>query len=123
MERDHVILHLNRATPRQGVAILHLEGSIHTGPDCRRLEKETDLLIGSKEHFVVFDFAHVTHIDSAAIGTIVRCYSKLKTSGGFLRLAGCTGMIEHSMKLTQLHKVLEIYPDTSAAVENFPPAK
>ena len=118
-----MILHLSRATPRQGVAVLHLEGSIHTGPDCRRLEQETELLIGSKEHFVVFDFAHVTHIDSAAIGTIVRCYSKLKNSGGFLRLAGCKGMIEHSMKLTQLHKVLEIYPDTNAAVENFPPAK
>jgi len=118
-----VILHLKRATSKQGVAILHLEGSIHTGPDCRRLENETDLLIRSKEHFVVFDFAHVTHIDSAAIGTIVRCYSKLKNSGGFLRLAGCTGMIERSMKLTQLHKVLEIYPDASAAIENFPPAK
>jgi len=118
-----VILHLKHAASKQGVAILHLEGSIHTGPDCRRLEHETDLLIGSKEHFVVFDFAHVTHIDSAAIGTIVRCYSKLKGSGGLLRLAGCTGMIERSIKLTQLHKVLEIYPDTNAAVESFPPAK
>jgi anti-sigma B factor antagonist len=118
-----MILHLKRATSSHGVAILHLEGSIHTGPDCLRLEKETDLLIGSKENFLVFDFAHVTHIDSAAIGTIVRCYSKLKNSGGFLRLAGCTGMIERSMKLTQLHKVLEIYADTNAALANFPPAK
>lgn len=118
-----MILHLSRATPKKGVAIVHLQGSIHTGPDCRLLEQETDVLIGSKEHFVVFDFSHVSHIDSAAIGTIVRCYSKLKGSGGFLRLAGCTGMIERSMKLTQLHKVLEIYPSTEAAVENYPPVK
>lgn len=118
-----MILHLNKVTPKQGVAIVRLEGSVHTGPDCRRLEQETDLLIGSKEHFVVFDFSDVTHIDSAAIGTIVRCYSKLKNSGGFLRLAGCTGMIECSLKLTQLHKVLEIYPNSASAVENYPPAK
>jgi anti-sigma B factor antagonist len=118
-----VILHINKATPKQGVTVMRMQGSIHTGPDCRRLEQETDLLIGSKENFVVFDFTNVTHIDSAAIGTMVRCYSKLKNSGGFLRLAGCTGMIEHSIKLTQLHKILEIYPNSAAALENYPPTK
>ena len=118
-----MILHINKATPKQGVTVMHMQGSIHTGPDCRRLEQETDLLIGSKENFVVFDFTNVTHIDSAAIGTMVRCYSKLKNSGGFLRLAGCTGMIEHSIKLTQLHKILEIYPNSTAALENYPPTK
>jgi anti-sigma B factor antagonist len=118
-----VILHLTKATPKQGVSVVRMQGSIHTGPDCRRLEQETDLLIGSKENFVVFDFSQVTHIDSSAIGTIVRCYTKLKNSGGFLRLSGCTGMIECSLKLTQLHKVLEIYPNSASAVENYPPAK
>jgi hypothetical protein len=38
-----------------------------------------------------------------------------------LRLAGATGMIEHSFKLTQLHKVLELYPTAAAAAENLPP--
>lgn len=118
-----MILHLTRANPKQGVTIVEMKGSIHTGPDCRRLEQETELLIGSKENFVVFDFSHVTHIDSAAIGSIVRCYSRLKASGGYLRLAGCTGMIESSLKLTQLHKVLEMYPNTASAVENYPPAR
>ena len=118
-----MILHLSRATPRPGVAIVNMQGSVHTGPDCRRLEQETERLIGSKEHFVVFDFTNVTHIDSAAIGTIVRCLSKLKNCGGHLRLAGCTGMLEHSIKLTQLHKIVEIYPNSASAVEDYPPAK
>jgi anti-anti-sigma factor len=117
-----VILHLTKASPKRGVTVVQMKGSVHTGPDCRRLEQETELLIGSKENFVVFDFTHVTHIDSAAIGTIVRCYSKLKTSGGQLRLAGCSGMIESCLKLTQLHKVVEIYPSMESAVENYPPS-
>jgi hypothetical protein len=37
-----------------------------------------------------------------------------------LRLAGCTGMIESSIKLTQLHKVLELYPTAAAAAEHYP---
>lgn len=118
-----MILHITKANPKSGVTIVHLNGSVHCGPDCHRLEQETDRLVGSKDNFVVFDFAHVTHIDSAAIGTLVRCYSKLKNSGGFLRLSGCTGMIECSLKLAQLHKVLEIYPNNALAVENYPPAK
>jgi anti-sigma B factor antagonist len=115
-----VILHLNKATPKEGVTVLHFKGSIHSGPDCRRVEQETENLIGTKETSVIFDLSGVTHIDSAAIGAIVRCFSRLKNSGGYLRLAGCTGMIEASIKLTQLHKVLEIYPTAAAAAENYP---
>ena len=112
---------LAKATPKQGITVLQMKGSIHSGPDCRRLEQETETLIGAKEIFVIFDLSQVTHIDSAAIGSIVRCYSRLKSSGGLLRLAGCAGMIEASIRLTQLHKVLELYPSASAAAENYPP--
>ncbi|HXY00742.1 MAG TPA: STAS domain-containing protein [Candidatus Limnocylindrales bacterium] len=115
-----MILQLNKAIPKPGVAVLHMKGSIHTGPDCRRLEHETELLVSSKENLVIFDLSDVTHIDSAAIGSIVRCYSRLKSSGGYLRLAGCAGMIESSLKLTQLHKILEIFPSAAAAAENYP---
>jgi anti-sigma B factor antagonist len=118
-----VILHLLKTNPKQGVTVLQMKGSIHTGPDCRRLEQETETLIGAKETFVIFDLTYVTHIDSAAIGSIVRCFSRLKSSGGYLRLAGCTGMIEASLKLTQLHKVLELHPTVAAAAENYPPQR
>jgi len=115
-----VILQLVKSTPKQGVTVLQMRGSIHSGPDCRRVEQETEKLIGTKERFVIFDLTEVTHIDSAAIGSIVRCFSRLKSSGGYLRLAGCTGMIESSIRHTQLHKVLEIYPTAAAASENYP---
>lgn len=118
-----MILHIHRTIPKTGVIVLQMKGSIHSGPDCRRLEQETETLIGVKEVFVIFDLSHITHIDSAAIGSIVRCFSRLKTSGGYLRLAGCTGMIEASIKLTQLHKVLELFPTAAAAAENYPPSR
>ena len=66
-----MILHLNKATPKQGVTVLHFRGSIHSGPDCHRVEQETETLIGSKETSVIFDLSDVTHIDSSAIGSIV----------------------------------------------------
>ena len=117
-----MILQLTKTNPHQGVTVLQMKGSIHSGPDCRRVEQETEKLVSARELFVIFDLTQITHIDSAAIGSIVRCLARLKSAGGHLRMAGCTGMIEASIKLTQLHKVLELYPTAAAAAENYPPA-
>jgi hypothetical protein len=67
-----VILLLNKTIPKQGVTVLQMKGSIHSGPDCRRVEQEVEQLIGANNRFVILDLAEVTHIDSAAIGSIVR---------------------------------------------------
>lgn len=117
-----MILQLAKTNPKAGMTVVEMKGSIHTGPDCRQVEQEVETLLSSNHKFVIFDLSQVTHIDSAAIGSIVRCYSRLKSCGGFLRLAGCTGMLAASLKLTQLHKVLEIYPNVNAAAESYPPA-
>jgi anti-anti-sigma factor len=114
-----VILLLNKSTPKQGVTVLHLKGSIHSGPDCRRVEHEVEQLLGTKHSLVILDLSEVTHIDSAAIGSIVRCFTHVKSVGGQLCLAGCAGMIEASLKLTRLDKVLEIFPTAAAAAEKY----
>jgi anti-sigma B factor antagonist len=115
-----VILEITKGQLKDGVAVLTLRGSIHTGPDCRRVEHEVEDLVRSNQTRAIFDLTGITHIDSAAIGTIVRCYSKLKNAGGMLRLAGCNGMIDSSLKLTKVDKVISIFPTASAAAEDFP---
>jgi anti-sigma B factor antagonist len=115
-----VILEITKGQLKDGIAVLELRGSIHTGPDCRRVEQEVEVLVRGNQTRAIFDFTGVTHIDSAAIGTVVRCYSKLKIAGGMLRLAGCNGMIDSSLKLTKVDKVIGIFPTASAAAEDFP---
>jgi len=117
-----LILEISKEQTPEGIALLTLRGSIHTGPDCRRVEQEVEQLLQNKQTRAVFDFTGVTHIDSAAIGVIVRCYSRLKNAGGALRLAGCNGMVVSSMKLTKVDKVIDMFPTAAAAAENFPSA-
>jgi len=117
-----LILEISKDQTKEGITLLHLRGSIHTGPDCRRVEHEVEELLQSRQTRAIFDFTGVTHIDSAAIGVIVRCYSRLKNAGGSLRLAGCNGMVVSSMKLTKVDKVIEMFPTAAAAAENFPSA-
>lgn len=114
-----MILQFNKKQIEPGMTALEIKGSIHCGPECARLEKQIDELIAAKETRVIFDMTGVTHMDSAAIGAIVRCLMKLKKSGGGLRMAGVQSMIEYSLKLTKLDKLVPAFKTVSEAASGF----
>jgi anti-sigma B factor antagonist len=114
-----MILHFSKRTLPAGVTVLAMQGSIHCGPECDRLEREVDGMIAAQETRVIFDMAGVTHADSAAIGSIVRCLTKLKNVGGGLRMAGVQAMVGHSLKLTQVDKLIEMFPTVDQAANGF----
>jgi anti-anti-sigma factor len=114
-----MILFLAKHELKPGVTVIEMKGSIHAGTDCRRLELEVDQLIGAKTALVILDFSHISHIDSSAIGSLVRCHSLVKKSGGVMRLAGVKGMLDGTLKLTKVDKLVEIFPTAPAAAENF----
>ena len=114
-----MILEFTKRTMQPGVTALEITGSIHCGPECARLEREVDALIEARETRVIFDMAGVTHADSAAIGSIVRCLAKLKNAGGGLRIAAAQSMVDHSLKLTKVDKVIEIFSTVEQAAQGF----
>lgn len=114
-----MILQFTKRTLPQGVTVLAMQGSIHCGPECARLEREVNEMIAARQTLVIFDMAGVTHADSAAIGTIVRCLTKLKNAGGGLRIAAIQSMIDYSLKLTKVNKVIEIFPTVDQAAVGF----
>ena len=114
-----MILQFTKRTLPPGISVLAMQGSIHCGPECARLEREVDELIGARQTLVIFDMAGVTHADSAAIGTIVRSLTKLKNAGGGLRIAAIQPMIDYSLKLTKVNKVIEIFPTVEQAAVGF----
>ena len=105
-----------------GIVVLEMAGRFLMGPDCQQVDREIEAHIVRDQKSIIFDLSAVEHVDSAAVGQIVKCYSKLKKSGGRLRLAGASGMVEGALKLTQVHKVIEIYPTVQEAAKNFPRA-
>ena len=115
-----MILLLVKHEIKPGIIQVEMKGSIHSGTDCRRLEQEVEGLIKTGSLRVIFDLAQVTHIDSAAIGSMVKCFSQLKKAGGVLRISGATGMLEGSFKLTKVDRVISLFPNAAAAAEDFP---
>jgi|ERR1700728_1104677 len=116
-----MIVRFTKRTVRPGIGALDMKGSIHAGAECARLEQEVDEMIAAQETRVIFDMAGVTHIDSAAIGTIVKCFTKLKRTGGALRIASAQPMILYSLKMTKLDTLIEMFPTAEEAAAGFDP--
>jgi anti-anti-sigma factor len=117
-----MILAFAKKSLRPSVSALSIQGSIHCGPECAQLEKEIDNLIAARDTHIILDMAGVTHADSAAIGSIVRCLGKLKAIGGGLRIAAPQPMISYSLKLTKLDRLIELFPTVDQAAQGFSPA-
>lgn len=105
---------------KPGVIVLELTGQLQLGVECKQLELAFDELLRENHTRVVLDLSRLTKLDSAGLGKIVNCFSRLKTAGGSLRLAGTSGMVEGVLKLTHADRFLQTYPNASAAADSFP---
>jgi len=114
-----VILDFTKRILQPGMTALEMRGSIHCGPECARLEREVEGMIAARQTRVIFDMAGVSHADSAAIGAIVRCLTKLKSAGGALRIAAAQPMVEYSLRLTKVDILIEIFPTVDQAAKGF----
>jgi anti-sigma B factor antagonist len=106
---------------RPGVVVLEMTGSIRIGRNCQQIEHVVEDLIRRHETCAIFDFSGVSFIDSSGLGTVVKCLTKLKKLGGTLRLTGVKGMVKGVLELTQINRVIEIYPTASEASQDLPP--
>jgi anti-anti-sigma factor len=104
---------------KPGIVVLELSGPLQMGVECKRLELAFDELLRDKQTRVVIDLSKVTKLDSGGLGKLVNCFSRLKTAGGALRLAGTTGMIDGVMKLAHADRFLKAYPTVREAAESF----
>lgn len=100
--------------------VVELSGRISMGNDCAEINDHVEQHILNDEKHLIFDLSAVHHIDSAVVGQIVKSHSRLVKSGGRLRLAGATGMVEGVLKMTHVVKVIEIYPTVADASKSFP---
>jgi anti-sigma B factor antagonist len=113
-------LEITRREIMPGVVALELKGQLQSGVECVRLGQAMDNLLHEKQTRVIFDLSRVTKIDSAGLGRIVNCLSRLKTAGGTLRLAGVSENIAGLLKLTKVDRLAKIFPTALEAAKDFP---
>lgn len=112
-------MHIVKKEFKPGIIILELGGPLQMGVECKQLELAFDQLLHDGDTRVVLDLSKLTKLDSGGLGKIVNCFSRLKTAGGALCLAGTTGMIDGVMKLARADRFLKTFPTAQEAAESF----
>jgi anti-anti-sigma factor len=97
------------------VAVVSLAGRLALGRDCQRVEWQVDDLLREGKLSVIFDLSGLSFIDSAGVGIVMMCFGKLKKSGGTLAVAGATGYVENTLKMTHVNEVLPLFSSVEAA--------
>ena len=79
---------------------------VHTLPD----EQEENYVIDLKE---------VQYIDSGGLGCLVSFLRRVRQNGGDIKIATLSDKVRAVFELTRLHRIFEIYDESSAAVLSF----
>ena len=98
-------------------SVITLRGKLMLGQEAAQLESLVPELLRNGRKNLVFDLSGVTHIDSTGIGRFIDTYSQLMPVGGQMRLAGASGAVRDSFRVTRLDTVFKFYPTVEAACE------
>jgi anti-sigma B factor antagonist len=112
-------LRIDKKEWKPGILVLELSGPLQIGVECKQLELAFDELLCENCTRVILDLSLLTKLDSAGLGKLVNCFSRLKKAGGALRLVGTTEMMDGVLKLTHADRFLKVFPTTLEAAESF----
>jgi len=101
------------------IVVLEMTGRITLGRDCQQIESDVDELVGGKQARIVFDLSKVKYMDSSGVGIMVMCSGKVREAGGELRIAGATGVVEQTLKLTRTSMIVPTFATLAEALAGF----
>ena len=108
-------LKVETRTPREGVAVIALDGEVDVYTSPRLKQEMVDLLNRGQVHLVV-DLNEVEYLDSTGLGVLIGGLKRAREREGDLRLI-CENMrILRIFEITGLTKIFEIDKDEEEAL-------
>jgi anti-anti-sigma factor len=114
-----MILDVQHKKIEPDINVVHMAGRITMGSDSQKIEWGLADLLKQDQKKVIFDLTEVTYLDSSGIGILMMCHAKLKKAGGLLRIAGARGMVQETLELTSVNRIIPIHPSAADAAHGF----
>lgn len=91
------------------VGILNIEGDIdiYNTSDLKRTVNE--LIDGANKKHIIFNLGGVPYIDSSGIGALIATLTKLKKSGGTLKIVNPQDSVRKVFELTKMTSFFDIF--------------
>ena len=83
------------------------------------LKTEMSTLFGAGKKNILVDLNDVRFIDSSGLGALVSGFKNAISNQGNLKLSSLQPQVRSMFELTRLHRVFEIFPSSSEALDNF----
>jgi anti-sigma B factor antagonist len=113
-----MILQLQKSQPAPDICLMEFSGKLMMGNDSRQVEWEISELLGAGIKKVIFDLSKLESIDSTGVGILVMCEAKLRKAGGALRISGPAGIVNDTLVLTHVDRLVRFFPTASAAAQD-----
>ena len=114
-----MILDVQRKDFEPGIVVLEMNGRIAMGSDSQKIEWGLAELLKENHKKAILDLTDVTYLDSSGIGILMMCHAKMKKAGGALHIAGARGMVEETLEITSLNKIVRCYATAAEAAQGF----
>ena len=101
-----------------GIAIVRVGETKLMYPLLSTVAESITTLLANGESNVIIDMSQLIYVDSASIGCLVNLYRQASQAGGALKLAGVQKRVETMLRMTGVHKFIELHPDKSSAVKS-----
>jgi len=110
---------LGQLTNQSAVRVLEPAGHVRMGDAVDALRSQVEQSIHGGHSRLVVDMGSVTSLDSSGIGVLVRGLTLAKQHGGTVKLVNLPTPVIHTLKITGLLKLFEIYDDQQSAIASF----
>lgn len=104
---------------RDGVTVLDLEGKIVLGEGDDVLRDKVREVIAAGHRKVLLNLAGVPYVDSAGLGELVRCHTRVVRAGGSIKLLNLTSRMRDLLQITKLVTVFETFESEDSATGSF----
>lgn len=114
-----MILEVQKKQAAPDVSILELRGRLMMGNDSRQVEWSVADLLKNGVRKVVMDLRELDAIDSTGVGILVMCNAKLQKAGGMMRIVSSDGIVESTLQMTHVDRIVKFFPTVEEAGANF----
>ena len=98
---------------------LEFVGKLEMGNEAKQVEWNVSELLVAGVKKVIFDLSMVDGIDSTGVGIIVMCQAKLQKAGGSLRVAGAHGIVQDTLRMTHVDRLVPMFATAKEAAQDF----
>lgn len=102
-----------------GITIFDMNGRITLGEDTLAFRSAIGSLVAEGRKMILLNLHDVPYIDSSGLGELVAAFTRVRDSGGELKLLNLSPKIRTLLEITRLYTLFDVQDDETAAIKSF----